>query len=152
MHFEQQCINIKKLCFKYEAKRLIVDGNGMGIGLIDYLIKPSIDNETNEYLPPFGVYNDEEGFYRQYITSDTVKEIIYIIKANAPINTEAFAYAQAQINGGYVKLLVDEITAKNKLMTQKQGQTMTQAQKMRYLRPFQLTSILKEQMLENLAA
>jgi len=39
-HFEDQAINIKKLYYKYKAKRIVIDGNGLGIGLIDYLVKP----------------------------------------------------------------------------------------------------------------
>jgi hypothetical protein len=30
---------LKKLFYKYKAKTLVVDGNGLGIGLVDYLIK-----------------------------------------------------------------------------------------------------------------
>jgi hypothetical protein len=38
-HFEDQAIKIKKLYYKYKAKRVVIDGNGLGIGLIDYMIK-----------------------------------------------------------------------------------------------------------------
>jgi hypothetical protein len=38
-HFEDQAIKIKKLYYKYKARRLVIDGNGLGIGLIDYMIK-----------------------------------------------------------------------------------------------------------------
>ena len=37
---------------------------------------------------------------------------MYIIKANAPINTEAHANAQSQLSSGKVKFLLDERTAK----------------------------------------
>jgi hypothetical protein len=39
-HFEDQSIKLKKLFYKYNARRLVIDANGMGIGLLDYLIKP----------------------------------------------------------------------------------------------------------------
>ena len=39
-HFEIQSINIKKLYYKYRPRRIAIDGNGIGVGLIDYLIKP----------------------------------------------------------------------------------------------------------------
>ena len=38
-HFEDQCIYIKKLYYKYKAKKVVIDGNGLGIGLVDYLVK-----------------------------------------------------------------------------------------------------------------
>jgi len=33
--------------------------------------------------------NDEDNFYRQFRTDDTELDAIYVVKANAPINTEA---------------------------------------------------------------
>ena len=94
-HFEDQAIWLKKLYYKYRAKRLVIDGNGLGIGLVDYMIKPQIDPETNETIPDFGVYNDDEGYYKQYQTPNTEQSALYIIKANAPINTEAHSNVQS---------------------------------------------------------
>lgn len=72
---------------------------------------------------------------------------MYIIKANAPINTEAHANVQTQLSAGKVKFLIDERVAKNKLMSTKRGQTMKPEERAEYLRPFTLTSILREEML-----
>jgi hypothetical protein len=46
---------------------------------------------------------------------------MYIIKANAPINTEAHANARSQLAAGKVKFLIDERVAKNKLLATKVG-------------------------------
>jgi hypothetical protein len=62
---------LKKLFYKYNAQRLVIDGNGMGIGLVDYLIKPQTDPDTLEVYPDFGVYNDEEQYYKKYKTPNT---------------------------------------------------------------------------------
>jgi len=95
-------------------------------------------------LPAFGVFNtDEYPEYKQYITSDTERDILYVIKANAPINTEAYSYAQTQMYSGKIKFLIDESLAKTKLMSTKQGQNMNIDERNEYLRPFILTSILK---------
>lgn len=55
-HFEDQAIFFKKLYYKYKARRLILDANGLGIGLVDFMVKPQVDPETGETLPDFGVY------------------------------------------------------------------------------------------------
>jgi hypothetical protein len=39
MHFEDQSIFIKELVEKYNASMVTIDGNGLGRGLIDYLVK-----------------------------------------------------------------------------------------------------------------
>ena len=146
-HFEDQAINLKKLYHKYNARSIVIDGNGLGIGLVDYMVKNQIDPITNETWFNFGVENDDEGFYKKYKTEDTVQDAMYIIKANAPINTEAHANAQSQLSSGKVKFLLDERTAKAKLLNTKLGQNMTPEERAEYLKPFTLTSILKEEMM-----
>lgn len=145
-HFEHQAINIKKLYYKYRARAVAIDANGLGIGLIDYMVKGQEDVDGT-YFPPFGVDNDEEGFYKKFRTDDMEKDALYLIKANAPINTEAHTYVQTQLFSGKIKFLIDEQAAKNKLMGTKAGQTMDPNKRAEYLKPFVHTSILREQML-----
>ena len=145
-HFEDQAINIKKLYYKYKAKRVVIDGNGLGIGLVDYLVKPQ-HLENGDVLPDFGVYNDDDNFYKKYRTKDCEYDALYVLKANAPINTEAHSIAQSQLNSGKVKFLIGEGAAQDKLLGTKIGQGMTPEQRAEYLKPFVLTSILRDEML-----
>lgn len=145
-HFEDQAIKIKKLYYKYKAKRIVIDGNGLGIGLVDYLVKPQY-LENGDVLPDFGVYNDDENFYKKYRTKDCEYDALYVLKANAPINTEAHSIAQSQLNSGKVKFLIGEGAAQDKLLGTKIGQGMTPEQRAEYLKPFVLTSILRDEML-----
>ena len=145
-HFEDQAINIKKLYYKYKARRIVIDGNGLGIGLVDYLVKPQ-HLENGDVLPDFGVYNDDENFYKKYRTKDCEYDALYVLKANAPINTAAHSIAQSQLNSGKVKFLIGEGAAQDKLLGTKIGQGMTPEQRAEYLKPFVLTSILRDEML-----
>ena len=146
-HFETQCIHIKHLYYIYKPRRIAVDANGLGGGLLDYLVKAQ-DTDDGEYLPPFGVFNtDEYPEYKKFVTPETERDVLFLIKANAPINTEAYSYAQTQMFSGKIRFLIDESLAKTKLMSTKQGQNMNIDERNEYLRPFILTSILKEQML-----
>lgn len=146
-HFETQAINLKKLYYKYKARKLVIDGNGLGIGLLDYMVKGQVDPETGDFLPDFGVENDEDKFYKKYKTENTETEAIYVIKANMPINTEAHSYVQTQLSSGKIKFLIDESQAKVKLLGTKIGQTMDPEKRNDYLKPFVETTILREQML-----
>ena len=147
-HFEDQAIKLKKLYYKYNARRLVIDGNGLGIGLIDYMIKTQIDPSTNDIYPDFGIYNDEEKYYKKYKTDSTEQDAIYIIKANAPLNTEAYSTVQSQLSSGKIKFLIDEKTAKNKLLGTTMGKAMKPEERSNYLYPYTLTSILREEMLD----
>lgn len=144
--FEEQAINIKRLFYKYKAKVAVIDGNGLGVGLIDFMTKTQIDPDTGDILYPFGVVNDEKGTYKNVKNDICEADAIYIIKANAPINTEAHTYVQTQMANGKIKFLIDEVQAKAKLMATKMGASMTSEQRAEYLKPFTLTSVLREQM------
>jgi hypothetical protein len=145
--FETQAIYIKRLWYKYKCRVAAIDANGLGVGLVDFMIKSQIDPETGDELPPFGVENDDEGLYKKFKTDNMERDAMYLIKANAPINTEAHAYVQTQLSSGKIKLLIDEREASVKLMSTKVGQNMTPEQRNEYLQPFVCTSILKDQML-----
>ena len=145
-HFEDQAIKLKKTFYKYKARAIVIDGNGLGIGLVDYMIKSQHD-ENGDFLPDFGVINDDEGYYKKYRTNDTEMDAMFILKANAPINTEAHANVQTQIQAGKVKFLISEKEARDKLLATKLGQKMTTNERSDYLKPFNLTSILKEEMM-----
>lgn len=146
-HFETQAIKIKKVFNDFKCDICVLDGNGVGAGLVDFLVRDQIDPETDEPLYNWGVYNDEDRKYRDWQTPDTIQNALYIMKANAPLNSEMYAYCQAQLNSGKLKFLIDESVAKNKLMAQKQGQSMSPAERELYLRPYVETTILKSQMM-----
>lgn len=148
-HFGLQSVNIKRLYYKYKPRRIAIDANGLGVGLVDYLVTAQ-ETDDGQFLPPFGVYNTEDfpdSNYKKFITTETQRDILFLIKATAPINTEAYSYAQSQMFSGKIRFLIDEGLAKTKLMSTKQGQNMGVDERNEYLKPFILTSILKQQML-----
>lgn len=149
-HFEDQAIRIKKLFYLYKARRIVIDANGLGLGLMDYMVKRQVLEDGSIY-PPFGVYggtqNDAAQQYKKYRTNDTEDDAIYTIKANAPIDTAIYSTLQTQIESGKIKFLIEQRQAKTKLLGKKVGQEMTPAQRDEYLMPFTLTDILREELL-----
>lgn len=143
-HFLEQSINLKKLVFHYNARQLIVDANGLGVGLVDYLIKENIDEKTGEIFPPFSVTNDPE--YDQYKTKDSLP-LLYNVKALASNNSQIHVNCLSQISSGKVKFLIDQMTARAKVLNTKEGQTMSSEQLTEYLIPYATMDILKEEML-----
>lgn len=150
-HFGIQAMEIKKIFFRYKARCIAIDANGIGGGLIDEMVVGQEDPKTGEYLPPFGVedgtFENAAQDFKKYKTDDTVKDALYLIKANAPINTEAHSYLQTQMSSGKIKFLIEERDAKVKLMETKVGQNMTPEERAERLLPFQLTDNLREQMM-----
>lgn len=150
-HFGKQSIFLKQLFMKYKARALVVDANGLGVGLVDFLVEGQDDPDTGEYYPPFGVMGgnlpDMEQLYKKFITPETVRDAVYLMKAGAPTNTEAHAYLQSQLGSSRLRFLISEKEARLKLMETKVGQNMTPEERAEKLIPFQLTDNLKDQML-----
>lgn len=148
-HFEQQSLMIKKIFTAFDARKIVIDANGLGIGLIDYLIKPSYDDELDIEYPPFGIdYQNEEQekHYRKFETPEMKKNVLFLIKANAQLNHEAHVNAVSQLSSGKLRFLIDHQVAKQRLLSTKKGQTMAAQTRGDYLKPYVTTSNLKEEM------
>lgn len=142
---------MKRTYYKYKARCLVLDANGPGLPIVDMLTKPTYIAETGEVLADFGLINDEDKSYKKYQTKDCELNAVYVIKANAAFNTEMYVNLQNFINSGKLKFLIDDRIAKQKLLGFKKGQEMTSEERAEYLKPYVLTSILKEQLIKNLS-
>jgi hypothetical protein len=143
-HFQEQSIKLKKMVFKFDARMLVVDAQGAGVGLVDFLVKENIDDETGDIVPPFSVVNDSD--YDKYKTPTSLP-LLYAIKATNANASQIHINCLSQISSGKVKFLVDEMTAKQNLLKTKKGQTMSPTEMADYLAPFINTSLMKEEMM-----
>jgi hypothetical protein len=143
-HFEEQTIKIKKIAMDFNVQQIIVDGTGLGVGLIDFLLLASKDAKTDAYYPPFSVTNDDN--YDEYKKPDSLP-LLYVVKANDELNSQIFVNCLTQFNSNKIKLLVDEKIAKSDLQSTIEGRSLSSEAKARHLMPFTYTSILKQEMM-----
>jgi len=146
-HFEDQAIRIKKLYQDFNPRAVVVDAQGMGIGLVDFLIIGN--NAKDDYgrdvvLPPFGVTNNEE--YDKYLTSDSIK-VLYLMRATPELNSFMHVNILNQFIGGNVRLLVGEPGAKKVMLKDKSLKNLPPLEKYTWMRPYIDTDILKEEMM-----
>lgn len=113
--------------------------------MVDYLIEDQIDPETGEMYYNFGIINDDDKYYKKYRTPDTIKNALYIMKANQQINSELYSYLRINMQQQQINFLVDEAIAKNELIGTAQDRNMNAVQRADYLLPFVQTSLLKNQ-------
>lgn len=85
--YKNQAIELKKLFYKYKARKIILDANGPGLGFVEFMLDTQILPDGT-VLPPFGVENDKDGTYKQFRTDDMETDAMYLVTANAPFNTE----------------------------------------------------------------
>ena len=140
--FSQQSIDIKRLIRDFNPKEVVIDTNGLGVGLADELIKPQYD-EFGEFYPAYAFSNDES-YYA--IQPKDAPKILYGIKANGPLNSKIHGNAYARTTSGMVRFLITEQEAKNALMSTQVGQKMSVYKRVERLLPHEMTTKLFEEM------
>lgn len=149
-HFGMQAIQIKRLFERYKCKVAVVDGNGVGAGLIDFLVTDQEDPDTGRTLYNWGVintYEDDFERYKKFETEDTVHNAMYIVKMNRNSNSELYAYVQSQFMSGKIRFLIPYQQAEANLLSLEKGKAMSKSQREDYLMPFRQTDFLKNQLL-----
>lgn len=138
-----QAARVKQLAKIYRPREIVIDGNGLGAGLIDALVLPSFGKNGEEYDPIY-VSNDPDNYP---IPKDKKGEaLIFNIKANTTINSEMYSNLYIQINSGNLRLLANERIVKEKLLATKKGQRMNYLVREKFLLPYVMTSRLIDEM------
>ena len=140
--FTQQAIDVKRLIRDFQPREVVIDTNGLGVGLADEMIKPHTD-ENGEYYPPYGFSNDES-YYT--IQPKEAPKLLYGIKANGPLNSKIHGNAYSRITSGGVRFLIKEQEAKSALMSTKKGQQMSVIDRVKRLMPHEMTTKLFDEM------
>ena len=145
MNLLAQAAHIKGLVKEYRPKEVVIDGNGVGAGLIDALVVPSY-GVNGEVYEPLYVTNDPDNYPIPRGQEKSPNAVIFNIKANATMNSEIYSNLYVQINSGNLLLLANERIVKDKLMTTKKGQRMNYLSREKFLLPYTMTSRLIDEM------
>ena len=140
--FSQQAIQIKKIISQFNPREVVIDTNGLGVGIGDEMIRTQIGDDGT-YYPAYGFSNDDN--YKKIQPHDA-PQILYGIKANGPLNSQIHGNAYSRINSGKVRFLIKEQEAKSALLATKIGQKMSTEERVKRLMPHELTTRLFEEM------
>lgn len=141
-HFEFQARDLKRIIKDFMPKEVVIDGNGLGVGLLDFMTRTQFDPKTGETYPAYGSFNDKDMLKTQ---PKNAIPLIYVIKASGKLNSEIHSNCYSQIYAGRVTFLIKEQEAKNKLMATKVGQKMKVEDRARRLLPHELTTRLLDE-------
>lgn len=140
--FSVQARDLKEIIFKYNPTDVVIDANGLGIGLCDEMIKTQF-SEDGTLLPPYGFTNNDD--YLKIQPREAVK-ILYSVKANQSLKSQINGNAFSWLHSGKVRFLIKEQEAKSELLATKVGQKMTTEQRIKRLMPHEMTTRLFEEM------
>ena len=141
-HFQDQANALKRLIAAFNPREVIIDGTGLGRGLLDFMVIETFDHNTGETLPAYASFNDEE---LKKVQPPEAPKIINVLIASASLNTEVYSIAYTELMSGHVRLLIEENEAKSKLMATKSGQKMTLDKRVAKLMPYEMTTRLIEE-------
>lgn len=148
----EQAPRIKELIKIYKPREVVMDGNGIGAGLLDAMAIPSTNLQTGENYPAYYVFNNEGHLPpNKKNVSETplpaVNAIIYDMKANASNDSLIHGNIYAQFSNGAVALLTNERIARQKLMKTEKGRKMGPYESRKFLLPYEMTSRLVDEIL-----
>lgn len=145
-HFKDQAIYIKQMDNLFDFKTIVMDINGNGAGLADYLIDEQ--NENGEYYQPYGFLNKNK--YSNTEKRFSVKKL-YGIEANRQFNSECFTNAHLILSLKRVSLLINERQARRYFGKYKSWNKLNPVKQANKLIPYAQTTKLQDQ-LSNLKA
>lgn len=140
--FYQQAIELKRIIRDFKPKEVVIDTNGLGVGFADEMIRTQID-EFGESYPAYGFHNDDT--YKKVQPKEAL-QILYGIKASGSLKSQINGNAYSRLNGGTVRFLITEQSAKNALLETKIGRKMKPEQRIKRLLPHEMTTKLFEEM------
>ena len=145
-HFKDQSAMIKQLDLDYNFKAIVLDINGNGAGLADYLID---EQEHN------GIYYEPYGFLNKTKYSNTEKRNnqrkLFGIEANRSLNSEIYTNAHIILSLKRVSLLLNERQARRYFSQYKTWNKLNPVRQANKLIPYAQTTKLQDQ-LANLKA
>ena len=140
--FSQQAIDIKLLIERYNPREVLIDTNGLGLGIGDEMIKTHIDGRGRE-LPAYGFFNNDD--YKKIQPKNCIP-ILYSMKANGPLKSKINGNAYTRLNSGLVRFLISEQEARASLLATKKGQKMSMKERAERLIPHENTTKLFNEM------
>lgn len=150
-NFLFQVPKIKRVIKNFNPREIVIDGNGLGAGLIDSMVMDTYDPKTGEFFPAYYVFNDPKYLPKGYknppnksIPEDNI--LIYNLKANASNDSEINSNCYSQIMGGMVDFLANERIVKTKLLSTEFGRKMTPYDRQAFLYPYIMTSRLMDEL------
>lgn len=141
-HFEIQARDLKLLIKAFKPEEIVIDSNGLGVGLMDFMVKETYC-PWGEILPAYCAFNDDD--YGQKLYPDAIP-LIYGIKAGGSNDGKIHSNCYSRVFSGRVKFLAREQDIKNKLNATKTGQKMKPVKRQERLRPHELTTRMFEEM------
>lgn len=100
---------VMRYFYKYNCTDLVIDCNGLGLGVFDFIIRDQYDPDTGETYKALTCCNDKDMADRCKVKD--ANQVVWVVKATAKFNNEICVLLRNGIQNGKINLLVPEQTA-----------------------------------------
>ena len=133
-------ILVMRMFYQYNCTDLVIDTNGQGIGVYDFIIKPQYDEEYGVTYDALTCINDKVMEERCKVRN--AKKVVWSIKATADFNTKAALALRAGFQSGKINLLVSEFDAEELIKKIRGYSKMSSLEQAKLKIPFVQTSLM----------
>ena len=143
---EEQALIIRRLYEEYACDYIVLDCQGIGLGVYDCLARDMTDPDTGDVYPALSCCNNQDMALR--CTSPNAEKVIWSIKASAQFNSECAIGLREGFRSGRIRLLVNEYDAEKYLIELKGYSTMTLQERMQFQLPYIHTTLLVDELVK----
>ena len=140
MHTEDQALVIRKLYDEFDCDYIVLDAQGVGLGVFDSLARDIVDPDTGEVYPALSCCNDKTMADR--CASPNAPKVIWSIKANAQMNSDCAVLLREGFKSGKVRILETEYDGEELLSDMRGFNSLPQSDRLKLLMPYINTTLL----------
>lgn len=141
---DDQALVIRKLFDEYNCDYLVLDTNGLGLGVYDCLARDIVDPDTGEIYPAISCCNNAEMASRCTVIG--AEKVIWAIKASAQFNSDCAFLLREAFRSGRIRLLSTEYDAEEALDELRGYGSLQAADRMQLQLPYIHTTLLIDEL------
>lgn len=141
---DDQALIIRKLFDEYSCDYLVLDTNGIGLGVFDSLARDIADPDTGEIYPALSCCNDKTMADRCTVVG--AAKVIWSVKASAAFNSDCAFKLREAFQSGRMRLLDTEYNAEVSLGELNGFARLSPSEKMQFQMPYIQTTLLIDEL------
>lgn len=146
MHTEDQALMIRRMFDEYQCDYIVLDANGVGLGVYDCLVRDMSDSDTGEIYPALSCCNDPVMADRCTVVG--AEKVIWSVKANTTFNSQCATLLREGFRSGKIRLLATEYDAEVNLSETKEFPKLSEYEKAQILLPCVHTTLLIDELVK----
>lgn len=138
---------IMRYFYLYNCTDLVLDTNGIGTPVFDYICQDRYDPKTGMSYGALTTVSQKD-YMASRCKVRNAKRCVWSIKANAEFNNRIATYLRNSIDVGKINLLIDQLDAKNKFLENNpKFRKMSSKEQIDMLMPYVQTSLLVDELI-----